>query len=79
MESQSNVRNLYAISKAQRKELDSIPVPSSTLYQENLQAAIATLEECRKIAERISLFSDNETGDDIPTGDLQYSPQSGLA
>ena len=73
MEEQKNIRTLFVNSKAQRKELDTIPDTSSALYHENLQAAIATLEECRKIAERISLFSDNETEDDIPTGDLQYS------
>lgn len=72
MESQSNVRTLFSTSKGQRKELDTIPDSSSALYQENLQAVIATLEECRKIADRISLFSDNESEDDIPTGDLQY-------
>lgn len=79
MESQTNIRTLFAASNAQRKELDAIPDPSSALYQENLQAAIATLEECRNIAHHISLFSDNETEDDIPTGDLQYSSQTSLA
>lgn len=72
MESQLNVRTLFSTSKAQRKELDVIPDSGSALYQENLQAAIATLEECRRIADRISMFSDNESEDDIPTGDLQY-------
>jgi hypothetical protein len=72
MESQLNVRTLFSTSKAQRKELDAIPDSGSALYQENLQAAIATLEECRRIADRISMFSDNESEDDIPTGDLQY-------
>ena len=74
----TNVRTLFANSKAQRKELDTIPDLGSDLYHENLQAAIATLEECRKIADRISLFSDNETEDDIPTGDVQYSLISSL-
>ncbi len=72
MESQLNVRTLFSTSKAQRKELDAIPDSGSALYQENLQAAIATLEQCRRIADRISMFSDNESEDDIPTGDLQY-------
>lgn len=73
MESQLNVRTLFATSQTQRKELDAIPDSGSALYQENLQAAIATLEECRRIADRISMFSGNESEDDIPTGDLQYS------
>ena len=68
-----NIRTLFATSKAQRQELNTILDPSNALYHENLQAAIATLEQCRKIADQISLFSNNETEDDIPTGDLQYS------
>lgn len=72
MESQSNIRTLFASSKAQRKDLESNLEPSSAVYQENLQAAIATLDECRRLADRLSLFSPNETEDDIASSDLQY-------
>ena len=72
MEHQSNIRTLFAAAKAQRKHLEQTSDPTSTLYQENLQAAIANLEECRKIGDRISLFSPNETEEDIASGDLQY-------
>ena len=71
MDSDINIRTLFTTAKNQRKELESSPDPTSSVYQENLQAAITSLEECRKIADRISLFSPNETEDDISSGDLQ--------
>lgn len=71
MESQSNIRTIFASSKAQRKALESSLEPISEIYQENIQAAIATLNECRELADRLSLFSPNETEDDISSSDLQ--------
>lgn len=71
MEHQSSIRALFSSARNQRKELEQSSDPTSTIYQENLQAAIATLEECRAIADRITLFSPNETEEDISSGDLQ--------
>lgn len=71
MEGQTNIRTLFASAKSQRKQLEISSDLTSALYQENLQAAIATLEECRRIADHISLFSPNETEDDISSGDIQ--------
>ena len=71
MDTDINIRTLFTSAKNQRKELDSSPEPSSSLYQENLRAAITSLENCKKIADRISLFSPNESEDDISSGDLQ--------
>ncbi len=71
MEPEHNIRTLFASARAQRKQLEPLPDPTSALYQENLQSAIAALETCRKIADRISLFSRNETEEDISSGDLQ--------
>lgn len=78
MESQSNIRTVFASARDQRKQLESFPSSNSAVYQENLQAAIASLEECRKIADRVSLFSQNETEDDITSGDLQYICPPGM-
>ena len=71
MESQPSIRTLFLSARNQRKELEQSSDPTSTIYQENLQAAIATLEECRIIAHRIALFSPNETEEDISSSDLQ--------
>ena len=71
MDSQTNLQSLFASSNVQRKTLTKIAEPSSAVYQENLQAAIATLDECRRVADRLALFSPNETQDDIASGDLK--------
>ena len=71
MDSDINIRVLFTTAKNKRKDLESSPDLTSSLYQENLQAAITNLEECRKVADSLSLFSPNETEDDIASGDLQ--------
>ncbi|KAH9845012.1 TAP42, component of the Tor signaling pathway [Teratosphaeria destructans] len=45
---------------------------NSSTFQENLLSAIQLYEQCLSIADRISLFSPNETLEDIATADLQY-------
>ena len=71
MASQTNLRTLFASTRSQRKTIESGVEPDSVTYQENMHAAIATLEECRRLADSLSLFSSNETEDDIASGDLQ--------
>ena len=71
MDSEINIRALFTSARTQRRELESSTDPTSSVYRGNLQAAITNLEECRNFAERISLFSPNETEDDIASGDLQ--------
>lgn len=70
-ELQSNIRTLFASSKAQRKALESNLEPNSAVYHENVQAALETLEECRRLARSLSLFSPNENEEDIASSDLQ--------
>jgi TAP42-like family len=67
-----NLRALFASAEEQRKELESAFETSSSAYQQSLGAAIATYEECRRFADDLSLFSPNETVDDIPSRELQY-------
>ena len=71
MEPDTNIRTLFTTAKAQRQQLESSPESTSALYQENLQSAITSLETCRRLADRIALFSPNETEEDIASGDLQ--------
>ncbi len=72
MESQSNLKILFARFKSQQKLLESDSEPSSPIYQENLRAAIVTIEECGRLVDSLSLFSPNEIEDDIASSDLQY-------
>ena len=70
---ETSLRSLFASAQAKRKDLESYPDTTTSLHQEKLLAAIETFEECREVASRLSLFSTNESEDDILSGDLQYA------
>lgn len=72
MEFQSNLKTLFALFKTQQKYLESSTEPSSPIYRDNLRAATATIEECSRLVDSLSLFSRNESEDDIASTDLQY-------
>ncbi|KAL9613893.1 MAG: hypothetical protein Q9167_001571 [Letrouitia subvulpina] len=72
MEQHSSLRALFDAGKQQRKQTESLPDSSTVTYQDTLRTAIAAFEECRKLSERLSLFSPNETEDDITSSDLPY-------
>jgi immunoglobulin-binding protein 1 len=66
-----NIRGLFSSAERLRQDLDASYEPNSPTYQENLSTAIATYEECLKLAEHVSLFSANETLEDVVSTDLQ--------
>ncbi|EKG16740.1 TAP42-like protein [Macrophomina phaseolina MS6] len=67
-----SLRALFASAEAKRKELESSYDSNSDAYQQKLQSAIATYEECLTVADRVSLFSSNEALEDVSSGDIQY-------
>lgn len=67
-----SLRGLFSKAEKAREELSSSYEPNSPTFQEKLGATIATYEECLKIAEQVSLFSPNESLEDISSTDLQY-------
>ncbi|MCJ1331144.1 Immunoglobulin (CD79A) binding protein 1 [Thelotrema lepadinum] len=71
MESESNLKALFAKATQLREQLDSLQSLSQE-YQDNLRDALSKYEECRVQASQISLFSPNESADDIASGDLKY-------
>lgn len=71
-EENQSLRSLYNDAEAKRRSLETALSSSSSTYQENLLSAIATYEECLKVADRVTLFSPNETLEDVSSGDLQY-------
>jgi hypothetical protein len=68
-----NIRTLFRSAESKRDAVETYRDNSSSTYRENLAAAIATFVDCRQFADRLSLFSPNETLEDIATGDLQYA------
>jgi len=71
-EQPKTLRGLFTEAEAKRQEIESSWNSNSAAFQENLSAAIATYEECLKVADQVSLFSINEILDDVSSGDLQY-------
>ena len=67
-----SIRGLFSRAERARQELATSYEPNSPTYQENLTNTIATYIQCLKKAEDFSLFSPNETVEDISSSDFQY-------
>ena len=70
-EEPQNLRAVYNTAESKRKELDVSYDTNSPAYQEKVNAALKGYEQCLKIAGQISLFSPNESLDDISSNDIQ--------
>jgi hypothetical protein len=66
------LRTVFSEAESRRKQLDNISSSTSSAFQQNLATAINDYEESLRIAAQVSLFSPNETLDDINTGNLQF-------
>ena len=66
-----SIRGLFAKAERAREELGEAYEPNSPTYQENLEKTIATYIQCLKKTEDFSLFSPNETLEDISSSDIQ--------
>ncbi|EHL00151.1 hypothetical protein M7I_3917 [Glarea lozoyensis 74030] len=69
---EQSIKSLFNSAESQRKAIESSWDSNTAEYQQNLFAAIETYSECLKVADRLSLFSPNETLEDLVSGDLQY-------
>lgn len=67
---ENSLRQIFQDAQKQSAKLDSFVSTSDPIYQENLRSAIKAFGKCREIAGRISLFSPNETLEDIASADL---------
>lgn len=67
-----SIRALFLDAERTRQNLANSYDTNSASYQERLQSAIATYEECLQLSEQVSLFSPNETLEDVSSTDLQY-------
>jgi immunoglobulin-binding protein 1 len=65
------IKSLFNSAQNKRHGVETALDSTSSIFKENLAAAIASYEECRLLADRLSLFSPNETLEDISSGDLQ--------
>lgn len=67
-----SLREVHEEAEHERNLIEKSSDSNSSTFQENLLSAIALYEQCLEIASRISLFSPNESLEDISTADLQY-------
>lgn len=66
-----NLQALFVAAKNQKKAVESATQTNNDSYRELVATAIKRFEECQRFITRLSLFSANESVDDISTGDLQ--------
>lgn len=67
-----SLRSVYNDAEKKRSTIESSFDSNAASFQDSVTAAIQLYEECLNIASQISLFSPNESLEDIATGDLQY-------
>lgn len=67
-----SLRSVYEEAEQKRSSVENSFDSNSSTFQENLLLAIKLYEQCLNIADHLSLFSPNETLEDIGTADLQY-------
>lgn len=70
-----SIKSLFISAERQRHVIEASWDTNTASYQENLASCVATYQECLQLADRLSLFSPNETLEDITSGDLQYTPR----
>ena len=67
-----NLKSLFNSAELLRSNIETSWETNAETYQQNIASAVAKYEDCRVLADRLSLFSPNETLEDITSGDLQY-------
>ncbi|KAK5107884.1 hypothetical protein LTR62_000594 [Meristemomyces frigidus] len=71
-EQQGSLRSVFEAAEQKQQHLSTYQRANSSAFQETLIEALQLYEECVSIAHRISLFSPNESLEDISTPDLHY-------
>jgi immunoglobulin-binding protein 1 len=71
-EQPKSIRALFLSAESARQALSRVSSPTnSPTYQDSLTNTIATYEQCLQLSQQVSLFSPNETLDDVSSTDLQ--------
>ena len=71
-EEEQSLSSVYSDAERKRNTIENSVDTNSEAFQENLRAATRLYAECLRIANRIPLFSANETLEDISSADLKY-------
>lgn len=71
MEQSQTLRSLFESAKAGKTSLESRGDTNTEAYKNDLDATIAKFKECQRQISILSLFSSNESLEDVSTGDIQ--------
>ncbi|GAB7362237.1 hypothetical protein MBLNU230_g2262t1 [Neophaeotheca triangularis] len=71
-EESRSLRSIHTEAEQNRNTLSTFPSSNSDVFQETLTKAINLYTQCLELADRLSLFSPNESLEDISTSDLQF-------
>lgn len=72
MEEPQSLRSLFASAKEQKETLGSRSDTNTEAYSDDVNATIAKFQECQRQISILSLFSSNESLEDVSTNDIQY-------
>lgn len=72
MEETQNLRSVFSSAKEDKASLDSRGDTTTETYRDLVNATIAKFQECQRQVSIVSLFSSNESIDDLSTEDIQY-------
>lgn len=71
MEEPQSLRSLFAAAKESKSSLEGRSDTNSEEYRNDVNAAIGKLQECQRQVGILSLFSSNESLEDVSSGDIQ--------
>jgi immunoglobulin-binding protein 1 len=72
MEEPRSLRTIFDSAETKREALEGAFEANTPTYRDNLEFALKAYEECLVIIKQISLFSPNESLEDVSTTDLRY-------
>ncbi|CAD6446323.1 6148325e-b84a-471a-a13c-ac9ddf3c9088 [Sclerotinia trifoliorum] len=68
----TSLKTIFNSAERQRLAVESSGETNTEKYQEDVANALSAYQECRQLADRLALFSPNETLEDINSSDIQY-------
>ncbi|KAK8105451.1 TAP42-like family protein [Apiospora kogelbergensis] len=72
MEEPKTLKSVFLAAESKKSSLDGAFEASHPTYREDLEFALKAYQECLRYISQISLFSNNESIEDINTSDLPY-------
>lgn len=73
--SDQSLRALFSVARDKQQLLEAQLDPTAPEYAETLQLAIRNFEECLQMLTHSSIFSSNESLDEVATADLRCDSQ----